>query len=163
MSQTVTSNEFGFLRKLTRLVTLFDKSSRLANRTRSIAARPITVAEILIDKATGQDLMQISPLGALQIEIEEINLASRDLASFKENLAEKLFGKDGKVPKKEVEMLWERSEERKMITEIYSQISLSAEVGRPITFRDSFIRIYEIKQDAERTILNKIAKALIFG
>jgi hypothetical protein len=163
MSQTVTSNEFGFLRKLTRLVTLFDKSSRLANKTRPIAARPITVAEILIDKATGQDLMQISPLGALQIEIEEINLASREPASFKENLAEKLFGKEGKVPKKEVAILWERSEERKIITEIYSQISLSAEVGRPITFRDSFIRVYEIKQDAERAILNKIAKALIFG
>ena len=163
MSQTVTSNELGFLRKFAKLATLFDRSVKSAKKVSLADARPITMADVLIERATGQDLMQISPLGALQIAIERINLESRDIVHFKESIAQKLFGKDGEVSKKEVVAAWEISDERKIITEIYAQISLSAEVGRPITFRDAFIRLYELKQDSQKAVLNKIARALIFG
>lgn len=162
MSQAVASNESRFLKKFIKLTAIFDRSSKMAKTASLVDARPIDIAEVLIEKAKSRDLMQASPLGAIQIGIERINQESKNYINFKDTIAKKVFAKNGNLSQSEIAALWENSDERKMITEIYALINLSSEVGRAITFRDAFIRVYEAKQEAERAVLNKIARAIVY-
>ena len=120
-------------------------------------------ANYVVQRAQGTDLEQISPLGALQLIIERINQEARNEPIFRNSVAIGLFSKGGRNSKMEIEALWEKSPERKAVYEIYSLINLSKEVGRPITFRDAFNRVYASKVKGDRTVMDNIARALIIN
>lgn len=158
VSRTAKEKGVGFFSKVAFLSALINRRSKSINR----GSRRVPEKNILLDKAKELNLTEVTPLEALQVGIERVNLESKDPFRFKTTLAQKLFSKTG-VSIEQVDALWENSIERKIILEIYSQMNLLSDVGRPITFRDAFNRAYESKKDSERIALDRIAKALILN
>jgi len=145
--------------KFPKIASLFG-GKQIPAESRVITTLAATPGGTIIERATGSDLSLVSPLGALQIAIERINFEAREPSSFKGSVARRLFSKGGKTSE-EIEALWNQSAERKVILEVYSLINISLEVGRPITFRDAFIRVYDSRPDDQRAALDNISRALL--
>jgi hypothetical protein len=119
-------------------------------------------AELIVMRARGSDLEKISPLGALQMIIERINIEAKDETSFRLTLARQLFSKEAEYSRDRIKELWESSPEKKAIDEVYNLIKKSQKLRRGLSFREAFSRVYESKKKSERCHLDRIAKAIIF-
>jgi len=120
-------------------------------------------AKLIIERAKGQDLESVSPLGALQLSIERVNEEARNEALFKAKLAKLLFSQAQKMSQSQVEELWENSAERIVVNEIYTLIKMQYKMRKPITFRDALVEIYKIKSQKKRAIIGNVTRALIMN
>jgi len=160
--ENAVSPKTGLVQNIGKILALLNGSNKLTKKVaRSVKPKAISIAETIIEKTKGDDLMQISPLGALQLAIKHIEQGAKNRKKFNDTLAQIVFAASPSYSNKEIESLWEKSLERKVLYEIYSLIDIARDVKRPITFRDAFIRVYDNSAEKDRAPLNRLTKALI--